>query len=77
MRAMSGPRDRAGFMDAPLTGLDHRPARMMYPPTAMAARAPTFWAVEAVPRMVLTRPRVRTVSTSSARVGLNPVLGRR
>jgi hypothetical protein len=25
----SGPKDLAGFIDAPLIGLDHRPARMM------------------------------------------------
>jgi hypothetical protein len=32
----AGPKERAGFIDAPLTGLDHNPARTMYPPTASA-----------------------------------------
>src|SRR5579871_4724677 len=63
---MSGPRDRAGFMDAPLTGAAQRPARPMYPPTANAARVPTLWAREAVPRIVLTRPTVRTTSMENA-----------
>ena len=38
----------------------------MYPPTATAESAPTFCAREAVPRIVLTRPTVRTSSVTIA-----------
>src|SRR3954453_14502294 len=38
----------------------------MYPPTAIADSGPTFCADDAVPRMVLTRPRVSSASTTPA-----------
>lgn len=30
----AGPSERAGFIDAPVTGAAHKPARLMYPATA-------------------------------------------
>ena len=47
----------------------------MYPPTAMAESGPTFWAVEAVPRIVLTRPAVNANSVSIACQPCMPALG--
>ena len=44
----------------------------MYPPTASADSGPTFWAPDAVPRIVLTSPRVRSASISIAWVPLIP-----
>src|SRR5437764_697018 len=54
-------------MEAPLTGLDHRPASAMYPPTAMADSGPTFCADDAVPRMTLTSPTVPSSSLKRRR----------
>ena len=53
-------------MDAPEMGLPHNPARAMYAPTAIAPMTPTFCAPDAVPRMTLTNPRVRTASIRNA-----------
>src|SRR6478672_6400745 len=69
---MSGPNDRAGFIDAPLIGLDQRPASVMYPPTAIADSGPTFWADDAVPRIVLTSPNVSSASVAVASRTLTP-----
>src|SRR4029077_5816816 len=71
----SGANDRTGFIDAPLSGLDHNPARAIYAPTATADSAPTFCALDAVPRMTLTKPMVSTASTSIARISPTPGAG--
>ena len=75
MPTRSGPNVLAGFIDAPEMGLPHRPASAMYPPTPRAPKTPRFWAPEAVPRMTLTSPRVRTVSIRNASVEENPDAG--
>src|SRR6266536_6663328 len=67
---MSGPRVRAGFIEAPLVGLANRPSGATVEPTAMAALWPMLRLPVAVLRMTLTRIAVRTVSitaTSSRR----------
>src|SRR4029079_1445688 len=62
----TGPSDRAGFIDAPLTGDPHSPARAMQLPTPIAASGPICWAPDAVPRITLTSPAVSTISHSIA-----------
>ena len=57
----------------PEIGLPQRPASAMYPPTAMAPNSPTFCAPDAVPRMTLTRPSVRTASIHIAATGVYPL----
>ena len=47
----------------------------MYPPTASAPLMPTSRAPEAVPRITLTSPRVRTASVSIATVWLTCEVG--
>src|SRR5665647_3327259 len=71
-RAKSGPSERAGCIDAPLTGLAHRPARAMYAPTPTADSGPMVGALDAVPKIVLTNPSVRRVSTTKAWVLVKP-----
>ena len=44
----AGPKDRAGFIEAPLMGLDQSPARMMWPPQPRVPNRPQFGAPEAV-----------------------------
>src|SRR3954464_4079932 len=72
----AGPSERAGVIDAPLTGAPPTPARGMWPPTPMAANGPICWAPDAVPRITLTRPVVRTSSHSIAVVDEMPAPGR-
>jgi len=62
---MSGPRERAGFIDAPLIGLANRPSRAMVAPTARAALWPMLRLPVAVLRMTLTRIAVSTASITS------------
>ena len=62
----SGANERTGFIDAPLIGLAHSPASAMYPATPRAENVPTFWAPDAVPRMVVTSPQVRATSMRNA-----------
>src|SRR3984885_7803059 len=62
----AGPNERAGFIDAPLTGAAQRPASATYPPTPSAPIVPTFCAAEAVPRITLTSPPVTAVSIRNA-----------
>ena len=57
---------RAGFIEAPEIGLPHRPASAMYAPTPIAPMMPMFWAPDAVPKITLSRPNVRTVSIQNA-----------
>ena len=64
---MSGPRVRAGFIDAPLIGLANRPSRATVAPTAMAALWPMLRLPVAVCRMTLTRIAVSTISMTKAR----------
>ena len=65
MPTMSGPRVRAGFIDAPLIGLANRPSSATVEPTAMAALWPMLRAPVAVLRMMDTRIAVSTVSITS------------
>jgi hypothetical protein len=60
-----GPRERAGFIEAPEMGAAHKPATIMQPPTATATLAPMLRAPEAVTRTTLTSPAVSTTSTST------------
>jgi hypothetical protein len=64
---MSGPSVRAGFIDAPLTGLANRPSSATVDPTAMAALWPMLRAPVAVFRMTLARIAVSTASITSDR----------
>ena len=68
----SGPNVRAGFIDAPEIGLPHSPAKAMYAPTASAAMIPMFCAPEAVPRITLTSPNVRSSSIQNPAPALYP-----
>ena len=68
----SGPNVRAGFIDAPEIGLPHNPAKAMYAPTASAAMIPMFCAPEAVPRITLTSPNVRSSSIQNPAPALYP-----
>ena len=63
-----GTEVQAAFIDAPEIGLPHNPARAMYAPTPSAPIPPRFWAPDAVPRMTLTSPNVRTVSIHNASI---------
>lgn len=65
-RTRSGANDRTGFIEAPLTGAAQRPAKAMYPPTAIAPLVPMFRAPDAVPKIVFTNPAVSTASSMSA-----------
>src|SRR5262249_58247366 len=58
---MSGPRVRAGFIDAPLIGLANRPSRATVEPTAMAALWP------------MLRPPVPGLSRLLTHIPLTPV----
>ena len=62
---MSGPRVRAGFIEAPLIGLANRPSRATVEPTARAALWPMLRLPVAVLRMMLTRIAVSTASITS------------
>jgi hypothetical protein len=64
---MSGPRVRAGFIDAPLMGLVNRPSRATVAPTAMAALWPMLRAPVAVFRMTVTRVAVSALSLAKGR----------
>ena len=64
---MSGPRVRAGFIEAPLIGLANRPSSATVEPTAMAALWPMLRPPVAVFRMMLTKIAVSTVSITSDR----------
>src|SRR5205823_2425700 len=70
---ISGPSERAGFIEASVSGLDHNPARATYPPTATAESPPTFRPSDAVPMITLIRPVVRTSSVTTA--GASPTPG--
>src|SRR5215471_14618831 len=72
----AGPSERAGFIDAPLTGEPHSPAKAMYPPTPNAASGPIACAPDAVPKITLTSPAVSTSSHSIAVVVEIPAPGR-
>src|SRR5262249_41300274 len=58
---MSGPRVRAGFIDAPLIGQANRPSSATMEPTAMAALWPMLRAPVAVLRMTTTKLADTTV----------------
>lgn len=64
---VSGPSERAGFIDAPLIGLANRPRSATVPPTAIAALWPMLRLSVAVLSMMLTRMKVSTISITSDR----------
>ena len=64
---MSGPRVRAGFIDAPEIGLANRPSSATVEPTAMAALCPMLRCPVAVLRITLAKIAVSTVSITSDR----------
>ena len=63
---MSGPRVRAGFIDAPLMGLANSPSSATVEPTAIAALWPMLRPPVAVCRITLTMA-VSTISMMNAR----------
>src|SRR5436190_955375 len=72
--AGAGAGDRAGFIDAPLTGPAKRPQSATVAPTARAALGPTTRSRVAVPRTTVTSSQVN--ATSIARAGATPKRGR-
>src|SRR5437763_611689 len=64
---IAGPSERAGSMEAPLTGSANRPASAIVAPTASAASGPEFgkFVTRARPRQAGTRYTVRSRGTDS------------
>src|SRR5215468_75526 len=64
---ISGPSERAGFIDAPLIGLANSPSSATVEPTAIAALWPIDRCPVAVLRMMLTKIVVSSASITSDR----------
>src|SRR5689334_3558295 len=72
----TGPSDRAGFIDAPLTGDAHNPASAVQLAPPRAASRPICCAPDAGAGLQLNRPAGSTISHSIAATAEIPLPGR-